>query len=72
MLSQHLLGTNFMFSCPQADRSMTPIPVSGALGAGLERFCDVTTNNPQKSLAWSRAKASSPVLPLPQISATAG
>lgn len=32
------LGNNFMFSSLQADRSMTPIPVSGALGAGLERF----------------------------------
>lgn len=38
MLSQRLLGTNFMFPCVQADRSMTPIPVSGALRAGLERF----------------------------------
>lgn len=50
------LGNNFMFSCLQAG-SMTPVPVSGVLGVGLERFSlDVTTHNPQKSLAWEQSK----------------
>lgn len=65
-LCQHLFGANFMVSCLQAERSVTSVPVNGALEAGLERsslrHLPLITH---RSSLGTEAKASSPVLRLP-------